>query len=234
METLLADENQIFSISNSLKLLIGLKTLDLSNNQLLSAPSFPGNLKELRLANNNLHKLPRLDLPHLQLLDVSHNHLQALPHFDTPALRVLLAEDNRVRQIMPDCTGFRLKEFSLDWFQYLPGHYATLLDDEEALAGLGKSSGSFVDVMGQILPGYTVDGGQEDQDDHKTALHLAIMQRDSVVTEILLKAGADPNAMDCFDTTALGFAVQGENVSGKITALMVHYADKINFGAHQN
>ena len=97
-----------------------------------------------------------------------------------------------------------------------------------------KSSGSFVDVMEQLIPGYTVDGAQEDQDDHKTALHLAIIQRDNIVTEILLKAGADLNAMDCFETTALGFAVQGENVSSKIIELMVHYAHKINFGSEQN
>lgn len=108
---------------------------------------------------------------------------------------------------MPDCTGFRLTKFSLDWFSYMPGQYSPVLEDEDTLSRLGKSSGHYIDVMKQLVPDYTVDGGQEDHDEHKTPLHLAIINRDTVAAEILLKAGADPNAMDCFDTTALGFAV---------------------------
>ena len=79
MVSLLAEQNQLFSVSDKLELLTGLRVLDLSKNQLLSAPRFPGNLKELHLGDNNLHTLFRLNLPHLELLDVSHNHLQALP-----------------------------------------------------------------------------------------------------------------------------------------------------------
>ena len=66
------------------------------------------------------------------------------------------------------------------------------------------------------MPEYQIDGSAEEQDDHQTALHMAIVNRDTVVTEILLKAGADPNRMDCFESTALGLAVQGEAVSLKI------------------
>jgi len=57
-----------------------------------------------------------------------------------------------------------------------------------------------------------------------TALHWAVQQGDEDSTQILLKFGADPNAVDRNDLTALHWAASGGN-SSCITQLLEAGAD---------
>jgi ankyrin repeat protein len=58
----------------------------------------------------------------------------------------------------------------------------------------------------------------------RTVLHWAVYQRNEVSTQILLKMGADPNAMDCDGLTALHWAALAGNKSC-ITQLLEAGAD---------
>ena len=69
-------------------------------------------------------------------------------------------------------------------------------------------------------------GIEVDERDHMglTALHWAVQQGDEDSTQILLKFGADPNAVDRNDLTALHWAASGGN-SSCITQLLEAGAD---------
>jgi hypothetical protein len=52
--------------------------------------------KELDLSNENLTKLPALDLPNIEVLDLSNNYLKTLSNLHLPNLRRLYLYDNRI------------------------------------------------------------------------------------------------------------------------------------------
>ena len=58
-------------------------------------------LTQLKLTNNKLEKLPDLELPALESLDVSHNWLQELPKIDAPKLIRLQLYANQLTHL-PD------------------------------------------------------------------------------------------------------------------------------------
>uniref|UniRef100_A0A668TFU1 Leucine rich repeat containing 40 n=1 Tax=Oreochromis aureus TaxID=47969 RepID=A0A668TFU1_OREAU len=81
---LLLSSNQITLLSDDIRLLSGLTTLDLHDNQLSSLPSALGelqNLQQLRLSHNQLHSLPveMCTLKNLRSLTLQQNLLENLP-----------------------------------------------------------------------------------------------------------------------------------------------------------
>uniref|UniRef100_A0A669B4R5 Leucine rich repeat containing 40 n=1 Tax=Oreochromis niloticus TaxID=8128 RepID=A0A669B4R5_ORENI len=81
---LLLSSNQITLLSDDIRLLPGLTTLDLHDNQLSSLPSALGelqNLQQLRLSHNQLHSLPveMCTLENLRSLTLQQNLLENLP-----------------------------------------------------------------------------------------------------------------------------------------------------------
>jgi ankyrin repeat protein len=55
---------------------------------------------------------------------------------------------------------------------------------------------------------YDIDGGQNLQEEARTALHLSVVRNDIVMVNNLLKDGANPNKMDCLGYTPLELSLR--------------------------
>ena len=74
---------------------------------------------------------------------------------------------------------------------------------------------------------YSIDGGQNLQEEGRTALHLAIVRNDIIMVNNLLKDGANPNLLDVFGYTPLELSLR-ENFTN-IAKQILRFSNKIDF-----
>ncbi|KAJ5076982.1 leucine-rich repeat-containing protein [Anaeramoeba ignava] len=130
------DENEIYSIPNSIENLTNLKNLSLYSNLITVLPDSIGNLNNLEnlyLFSNNIQEIPEScgNLTNLKIFDIDDNQLQSLPDSigNMSSLEILDPSWNSITHI-PDSIGNLMNLRSLDicynQFTHLPDSIGNL------------------------------------------------------------------------------------------------------------
>ena len=135
----------------------------------------------------------------LNSLDLRANILSSIESLDFPSLKELYLQDNKLT-VCPDISGTSVKIFGFDWFTYLAMPYTLpkIVEDHSVIQKIKQNPVTFIGFAELFCKPYSVDQGQRHQEEGKTALHMAIGNNDTTMTQLLLKNGADPNLMDCY------------------------------------